>query len=51
MLVLEWGFYLAQVENYSRFRRFMAICSSRRATPFLDSTRPLNNERTSSSLV
>src|SRR4029434_3220031 len=26
-------------------------CSSRRATPFLDSTRPLNNERTSSSLV
>src|SRR4029434_1091387 len=29
----------------------MAVCSSRRATPFLDSTRPLNNERTSSSLV
>ena len=25
MLVLEWGFYLAQVENYSRFRRFMEI--------------------------
>src|SRR4029434_8145661 len=29
----------------------MAVCSSRRATLFLDSTRPLNNERTSSSLV
>src|SRR4029434_3891438 len=26
-------------------------CSSRRATPFLDSTRPLNNEMTSSSLI